>query len=49
MSIKKSINSFFSRLWINKSAIFKLACTVLKNQLIVFLVGCGLTSLLYSN
>ena len=27
MSIKKSINSFFSRLWINKSAIFKLACT----------------------
>ena len=24
MSIKKSINSFFSRLWINKSAIFKL-------------------------
>ena len=27
MSLKKSINSFFSRLWINKSAIFKLACT----------------------
>ena len=27
MSIKKSINIFFSRLWINKSAIFKLACT----------------------
>lgn len=27
MSIIKSINSFFSRLWINKSAIFKLACT----------------------
>lgn len=27
MSIKKSIHIFFSRLWINKSAIFKLACT----------------------
>ncbi|MBR3022514.1 MAG: hypothetical protein IKH59_09155 [Bacteroidaceae bacterium] len=27
MSIKKAINCFFSRLWINKSAIFKLACT----------------------
>lgn len=27
MSIKKSINIIFSRLWINKSAIFKLACT----------------------
>lgn len=27
MSIEKSINVFFSRLWINKSAIFKLACT----------------------
>ena len=27
MDIKKVINSFLNRLWINKSAIFKLACT----------------------